>query len=118
MKDRVIPLVMKILLGSAVILGLAALGLFALLHHDPRGDAARKELAELQRTLEAYRSAHGRYPETIKDLFETPPAGGKAFLEPSRSRDPWGNLYRSSREGKVWSMGPDGWDHTADDVYP
>jgi len=118
MKDRIIPLVLKILLGSIVLLGAAALVLFAILRSDPRVGAARRDLADLQRTLESYRSANGKYPSSLKDLFAPPPGGGKALLDLERSRDPWGNLYRHDGEGKVWSMGPDGWDHTADDVYP
>lgn len=118
MKDRIIPLVMKILLGSTLVLGATSLVLFAILRSDSRVDTARKELAELQRTLESYRSVKGKYPAAIQDLFATPPGGGKPALDPARSRDPWGNLYRYAPDGKVWSMGPDGWDHTADDVYP
>lgn len=117
-QDRIIPLVIKLLLGSSLILAVAALVLFYLVRRNPRADAARSDLAELQQTLEAYRSATGRYPETIKELFSTPVQGGKPYLDPARSRDPWGNLYRYSREGKVWSMGPDGWDQTSDDLYP
>jgi type II secretory pathway pseudopilin PulG len=118
MKDRIIPLVIWILVASILLLAAAGLVLSAFLRRNPQLEAARADLAELQRTLDAYRSAHGRYPETIQDLFSTPPEGGKPYLEPARSRDPWGNLYRYSKDGKVWSMGPDGWDHTADDVYP
>ena len=118
MKDRIIPLVMNILLGSVLALGATSLVLFAILRSDSRVDAARKNLAELQRTIESYRSTNGKYPAALKDLFATPPGGGKPWLDPDRSRDPWGNLYRYAPEGKVWSMGLDGWDRTADDVYP
>src|SRR4030095_9353304 len=69
--DRIIPLVIKLLLGSSLVLAVAALVLFYLVKRDPRAAAARSDLAELQRTVEAYRSTTGRYPETIKDLFST-----------------------------------------------
>src|SRR5262245_19187614 len=102
MKDRIIPLVLKILLGSVLVLAAAALALFAMLRRNPQIETARRDLADLQRTIEAYRSTTGRDPETIQDLFATPPGGGKPYLDPGRSRDPWGNLYRYSKPGKVW----------------
>jgi hypothetical protein len=110
-KDRVIPLVMKILLGSTLVLASAALVLFYLVRRDPRREAARQDLAEIQRAVGKYRADTGQPPATLQEMFSKP-----GYLEPRR--DPWGNLYRYAPPDRVWSMGPDGWDNTPDDLYP
>lgn len=113
--DRIIPLAFKVLLGALVVLTAAVGLLFYLTRRDPRIAAARADLAELQRAVEQYRAQHGRPPASLLELFASP----APYLPPlDRRRDPWGHLYQYSLPGKVWSMGPDGWDHTADDVYP
>jgi general secretion pathway protein G len=119
MADRVIPLLVKALAGAAVLLLAIVLLLVYLTRRDPRPAAAKVDLAELQRTLEKYRADTGEYPVSLQDLFS------KRYLDLDRRRDPWGNLYRYARPGRVhstgvdvWSMGADGWDGSADDVYP
>jgi hypothetical protein len=110
-RDRIIPLAIKLLLASILLLAAVSGVLFYLVRRDPRSEAARKDLAELQRALGKYKADTGRSPATLQELFSTP-----GYLEPRR--DPWGNLYRYAPPDKVWSMGPDGWDNTPDDLYP
>jgi hypothetical protein len=64
----------------------------------------------------------GRYPESFVELV-TPDAEGASYIEnPDVLLDPWEREYvyepPASAESlpRVWSLGPDGLPHTADDV--
>ncbi|MFC1452764.1 type II secretion system major pseudopilin GspG [Verrucomicrobiota bacterium] len=84
---------------------------------------AKADLANIKVALKLYRLHNDRYPTTDEGLNVllrgTPDRGWNEPYLDSRPQDPWDRTYRYSvrdNELRIWSLGPDGQDGTADDV--
>ncbi len=83
-----------------------------------RVERARKDLAEIDKALQAYHARHGSYPAAIEALCAPDPAGGPV-LELKYLTDPWGQAYRyeppnpQAGRPRVWSVGPPGGEKVA-----
>jgi general secretion pathway protein G len=94
-----------------------------------RGDGrqtsqARADLVAYEAALESYRECFGRYPKSLKDLWDPGPEAGTWRKVRNISLDPFGNpyQYKVPKRGEdlktsLWSLGPDGLDGTEDDIY-
>ena len=93
--------------------------------------ASRVQMSMLTTVLEIYRLDLGDFPTTaegLEVLRKAPPETGNStkwrgpYLRRPLPNDPWGQPFHyeySKSEGhpKVWSLGPDGVDGTADDIH-
>jgi len=95
--------------------------------------AAKMRMGDLSAALDRYRLDMHDYPTTaqgLKALLERPDdaaAGSKwggPYLQQDLPADPWGRPYKYAypprlNRGKpdIWSVGPDGEDGTADDIF-
>lgn len=119
------------LLEILLVVGLLALlAAFAIPALQRQGENAKIKLAQaavgsggvISKQIIAYQFDCGRYPESLKDLFEKPSDDKVAkkwsgpYLESKDGIvDPWGEEYQytypgTHNEGKfdLWSLGPDG----------
>ena len=119
------------LLEILLVVGLLALlAAFAIPALQKQGENAKKKLAEaavgsggvISKQIIAYQFAVGRYPESLKDLFEKPNDEKLAkkwdgpYLESKDGIvDPWGEEYQYQFPGThntdkfdLWSLGHDG----------
>lgn len=86
-----------------------------------RVDAAQAQLGAFENAIKMYELQVLSYPSTSEGLnaLRTPPNGLDPFLDRDVPFDPWGNPYQYESEGegyRIWSMGPDGMDGSADDI--
>ena len=126
---------MEMILVLAIIGILVGLGIFAM--KGVVGDAeigkAMADIRTLETNIVRYRTMAGFVPSQSQGLeaMAKKPSGSPApkswrqLMDPSALTDPWGHPYQYRNPGKrntagydVYSMGPDGQDGTADDVYP
>ena len=76
------------------------------------------EIGQLSQMVDSYylASSPRRYPSELSDLTE-----GPSPLTKEVPKDPWGNSYVYARYSdtkyEIWSVGPDGINHTEDDVH-
>ncbi len=87
----------------------------------PRLIKAQVDLRTLDCAVRSFRARHHRLPESLRELA-TKHADGCSELE-ELPQDPWGHDYvlqATAGPGKgdwtVWSLGPDGWQGTSDDL--
>jgi hypothetical protein len=72
-------------------------------------DAARAQLAVLDKAVQAYYLKNDKFPETLKTLVDD------KFLEASSILDPWDKKYHYEVDGKhngkkkpdIWTVAPD-----------
>jgi hypothetical protein len=92
----------------------------------PQGDptaVTREALDRVATRLLVFQLDRGTYPDALKELAEPSPNYPEGYLDgqPLPS-DGWGRAlsYQRASDGeyKLWSVGPDGVDGTADDVAP
>ena len=126
---------MEMILVLAIIGILVGLGIFAM--KGVVGDAeigrATADIRTLETNIVRYRTMAGFVPSQAQGLeaLAKKPSGNPAprswrqLMDASALLDPWGHPYQYRNPGKknqggydVYSMGPDGQDGTADDVYP
>ena len=126
---------MEMILVLAIIGILVGLGIFAM--KGVVGDAeigkAMADIRTMQTNIVRYRTMAGFIPSQAQGLeaLAKKPSGNPAprswrqLMDPSALLDPWGHPYQYRNPGKkevggydIYSMGPDGQDGTADDVYP
>ena len=118
-----------LVLAILVILGGMVGFYFAGIQSKAYSDVAKRQIETFEEMLEMYRLDTGRYPSTQTGLnglvqpgadlpnpkkWKGPYAGEEIPL------DPWDNAYKyeqvSPTQFRIWSMGPDMIDGTADDV--
>ena len=126
---------MEMILVLAIIGILVGLGIFAM-----RGVVGDAEIAKagadsqtMKINLTRYKTMAGYLPtqaQGLEALVKKPsgnpaPRSWRQLMDASALTDPWGHPYQYRNPGKrdtssydVYSMGPDGQDGTADDVYP
>ena len=126
---------MEMILVLAIIGILVGLGIVAM--KGVVGDAeigkAMADIRTMQTNIVRYRTMAGFIPSQAQGLeaLAKKPSGNPAprswrqLMDPSALLDPWGHPYQYRNPGKkevggydIYSMGPDGQDGTADDVYP
>lgn len=93
-------------------------------------DLAQAQLNTLKTAIIQYKTLNRQLPSNEQGLWALvqPPENArvkKALMSDSAILDPWGNPFRyrtpgqrSDRPFDVWSLGPDGVDGTADDIFP
>jgi len=127
------------LLEILLVVGLLALlAAFAIPALQRQGEAAKIKLAEaavksggtISKAIIAYQFNCGKYPESLKDLFDKPSDDKLAKLwqgpylqDREGLQDPWANEYNYQYPGThnekgfdLWSNGPDGKSDTEDDI--
>lgn len=127
------------LLEILLVVGLLALlAAFAIPALQRQGEVAKIKLSEaavksggsISKAIIAYQFNCGRYPESLKDLFDKPSDDKLAKLwqgpylqDQEGLQDPWANEYQYAYPGThnekgfdLWSMGPDGKSDTEDDI--
>ena len=99
---------------------------------DAKIKIAQGDISRIQNVgLELYKLHNDKFPSTEEGLqaLTVRPASAKnwkgPYLKKKKATDPWQNEYRYKNPGSrsltgpdVWSVGPDGDDGTADDVWP
>lgn len=87
----------------------------------PRLTKAQVDLRTLDVAVRSFRARHHRLPESLSELAAKD-ADGRSELE-ELPQDPWGHDYLLQATGgpgkgdwTVWSLGPDGWQGTGDDL--
>lgn len=92
--------------------------------------ATQAQLNTVKTAIIQYKTLNRQLPSNEQGLWALvqPPENvrvKKALMSDSAILDPWGNPYRYRNPGKVpprafdvWSLGPDGMDGTADDIFP
>ncbi len=79
-----------------------------------RRDAALSQISSLGNALDAHRLDVGRYPDSLDGLVENRSnraAWNGPYLRGNVPRDPWGNAYQYSTDGRsfeLYSYGADG----------
>lgn len=119
-----------------VVVIIAALAAMIVPHVLPASEDAKVKIAQgdiariVNVGLELYKLHNDKFPSTDEGLqaLITRPASAKEWKGPylkKKARDPWKHDYRYKNPGSrsltgpdVWSVGPDGQDGTADDVWP
>lgn len=109
---------MEILVVVAILVVLAGTGGVYYMKYldDAKKDVARTQVrTALTQAADAYYIKYGDYPQSLQSLTQPTPDGGKASLEPSALRDPWGREYQYAYPGQhhtstgkpdIWSTGP------------
>lgn len=89
---------------------------------------ARQDIVNIAGAVDMFEVDTGRFPTTAEGLtaLVEPPAGLKEWHGPYLKRipvDPWGQAYiyccpgkHNKREYDVWTIGPDGFDGSGDDI--
>jgi general secretion pathway protein G len=109
---------MEMLVVVAIIVVLAGTGgyLFMQRLEESKVNAARIGIADVERAAQSYYITFQTFPPSIETLIDPAQCGGKAYLDPDKIRDPWGNpyildsssLHPTSGKPKVYSQGPGG----------
>jgi general secretion pathway protein G len=114
--EVLLVLVILVILGSTATMFIRGAGKKA------RYNVAKAQIAAFEDALQMYELDYLSYPSSSEGLqaLVTPPNGGDPFLDKQIPLDPWGNPYQyaliSPEQPRIWSMGQDGTDGTADDV--
>lgn len=99
-------------------------------HGDHEILACCAHLNTIKTAIIQYKTLNRQLPSNEQGLWALvqPPENvrvKKALMSDSAILDPWGNPFRYRNPGKVpprafdiWSLGPDGVDGTADDIFP
>lgn len=84
-----------------------------------RADAALSQIGAFENAIKMYELNVMSYPTALEDL-RMPPQGGDPYLDKDIPLDPWGNPYQyqlvDAETYRIWSLGPDGVDGSADDI--
>jgi general secretion pathway protein G len=88
-----------------------------------RADAARSQIGAFENAIKMYELNVMSYPPTLEALRQPPgdiPNWSGPYLDREVPLDPWGNPYQyqlvDSETYRIWSMGSDGLDGSADDI--
>lgn len=111
-----------------VILASMAFSMFSGTQERAMKDAAKGAIGLLETQIDTYKIHMRTAPSSLEDLANSP-SGDNAqnwagpYVKAGNLKDPWGNPYRYSAQGKrnangfdLWSVGPDGQDGTDDDI--
>lgn len=112
-----------------VVLASMAFSMFAGTQERALKDAAKGAIGLLETQIDTYKIHMRAAPSSLEDLA-TQPSGDLAtenwngpYVKSANLKDPWGNEYRYTAQGKqnangydLWSVGPDGQDGTDDDI--
>ena len=110
--EVLLVLVILVILGSMATVFIRGAGKRA------RYNAAKAQISGFEDAIEMYEIDNLGFPSTLQDL-RSPPAGYDPYLNKEIPVDPWGNPYQYESDGenfRIWSLGPDGSDGTADDI--
>lgn len=117
---------MEMILVLAIISTLLGLVIFKMvgITDDANITKAKADVKSMEMSLMRYKTRTGRLPTQAEGLEIMTAKGSAQLLKPEAIMDPWAHPYQYRNPGKVntagydvYSMGPDGQDGTADDIY-
>lgn len=106
---------MLVVVAILVVLAGAAVPIYMKQLDDAKKDRARVDVKTLGNVCEMYMMKNGAYPESLVQLTQIPPEGGRPYLEVAALSDPWGHQYQYQNPGThnaalqrpdIWSDGP------------
>ena len=122
---------MEVLLVLAILVILGSLAIVSITRIQGGAEirAARSQVSLIESAMRYYRLDVGSYPSsqdginalyTVPTNIANPAKWNGPYLEKQLPPDPWGNPYLYANEGadqfRIWSVGPDGQDGSADDI--
>jgi general secretion pathway protein G len=117
---------MEMILVLAIISTLLGLVIFKMVNvtEDANITKAKADIKAMETNLLRYKTRNGRLPTQAEGLEIMTTKGASQLVKPEGIIDPWAHPYQYRNPGKVntsgydvYSMGPDGQDGTADDIY-
>jgi general secretion pathway protein G len=131
--DRLAFTLIEVLLVLAILVVLGSIAASSFFGAADKADidAAKAQVGMFAGSIEMYDFNVKQLPKSLEDLVKKPSDsalaekwGTKPYLNKSTiPKDPWGNEYKYTADGKhnegsfdVWSMGPDGQDGSDDDI--
>jgi general secretion pathway protein G len=117
---------MEMILVLAIISTLLGLVIFKMVNvtEDANITKAKADIKAMDTNLLRYKTRNGRLPTQAEGLEIMTTKGASQLVKPEGIIDPWAHPYQYRNPGKVnpsgydvYSMGPDGQDGTADDIY-
>ena len=118
-----------LVLAILVILGSMVTLYFSRIQGGANARAARAQISMIENAMRVYRLDVGSYPSsqdgisalyTVPSNISNPAKWNGPYLEKQLPADPWDQPYLYANEGadtvRIWSVGPDGQDGSADDI--
>jgi general secretion pathway protein G len=108
---------MLVVVAILVVLAGASVPIYLNYLDNAKRDRAKVDVQTLQTAIEAYKTEHGQYPQSLQVLTMPDQAMGSfATLEQKALIDPWGNPYvfdpstmhPQTGRAKIYSQGPPG----------